>query len=220
MSPTDITDDPDWTEGDTEVTSSDGVRFKINAYNLFWASPVFAEAHARPFSNKDMELTDPDLKTANILRLFFTVITTLHLPLDPFKDGDLKTLTNFLLFLSKWDAGQLYTFVLESIHTAVRGAKLPPLRVFQLGAILDNVDTCLVALHHTAGYDPWWEPWWTAGDDFRPFNPCGWSMRFYKEHKIPAPYLLALSQAMGHSPSHPDAWFKECLVKAKAADKQ
>ncbi|BEJ14680.1 hypothetical protein CspHIS471_0404470 [Cutaneotrichosporon sp. HIS471] len=70
MSPTDITDDSEWTEGDFEITSSDGVRFKINAYNLFWASPVFAEAHA---SNKDIELIDLELETANILRLFFTM---------------------------------------------------------------------------------------------------------------------------------------------------
>ncbi|GMK58675.1 hypothetical protein CspeluHIS016_0601170 [Cutaneotrichosporon spelunceum] len=220
MSSPAITDDPNYTEGDFEITSSDGVRFTINSYKLFWASPVFAEAHTRAFSDKAIELTDPDIETAPILRLFFTVITTLHLPLDSYKDCDLTPLTNFLLFLRKWDARQLHTFVLENIHTAVRGAKLPPLRVFQLGAVLDDVDTCLVALHHAAGYDPWWEPWWTAGDDYRPFNPCGWSIRFYKEHRIPAVYLLALSQAMGHSPSHPDAWFKECLVKAKAADKK
>jgi hypothetical protein len=184
-------------------------------------SPVFAEAHARPFSNKEIELTDPDLETAAILRLFVTVITTLHLPLEQFKDGGLTTVTNLCLFLRKWDARQLYSFVLEYIHTAVKGAKLSPLHVFQLGALLDEVDTCLVALNHVAGKDAWWDPWWTTDeDDYRPFNPCGWSMRFYKENKIPTVYLLALAQSMGASPSHPGGWFKEYLAKAKKADKQ
>ncbi|CAK9787200.1 hypothetical protein CC85DRAFT_285051 [Cutaneotrichosporon oleaginosum] len=220
MSATPVSSDPNWTDGNFVITSSDGVKFKVKEYNLYWASPVFAEAHSRNFSGKEIELTDPELETAAILRLFLTVITTLHLPMDQFKDGDLTTLTNFLFFLRKWDAKQLFPFVLEYIHAAVKGAKLSPLHVFQLGAQIDDVDTCLVALRHTAGYDPWWGPWWTAEDDYRPFNACGWSLRFYKEHKIPAVYLLALNQSMGHSPTHPDGWFKEYLERAKKEERE
>jgi hypothetical protein len=36
MSP-EITDDPQWTEGNFQITSSDGVRFKIQEYYIFAA---------------------------------------------------------------------------------------------------------------------------------------------------------------------------------------
>lgn len=59
---------------------------------------------------------DSQLKTAAILRLFFTAITPLSLPVKQFEDGDVTSLTGFPL-LCTWDAKQLYS--LFHSHTAV-----------------------------------------------------------------------------------------------------
>ncbi len=32
-----VTTDPDWHDGNFEITSSDGVLFKVKEYHLYWA---------------------------------------------------------------------------------------------------------------------------------------------------------------------------------------
>jgi hypothetical protein len=181
---------------------------------------VFAEAHSDRYADKTIAFTDPELETAAVLRVFFTTITTMRVPLAQFEGKDLTVLTTFLFFLRKWDAKNIYAVTLDSIHTAVKAGRLYPLRVFQLGALLDEVETCCVALGNPDYGDPWWGPWFGKHHDkmhHYPFNPCGWTPRFYLEHKIPTVYLAALSQAMGLEPSSPGPYFLRYLEKAKEA---
>lgn len=140
MATPEITDDPDWTEGNFEITSRDNVRFRIKEYHLYWArwvenmtlltgSEVFAEAHSERFADKTIEFTGPELETAAVLRVFFTTITAMRVPLAQFECKDLSTLTNFLFFVRKCGKN-IYAVALDGIHTAVKAKRLFPLRGF------------------------------------------------------------------------------------------
>lgn len=98
---TEVVDDPQWTEGDWELISSNGVRFRVPSYYLLTVrrvflrlpprqpltdSSVFRDLRALPSTGsrcgcdspgeQSITLVDPEFETAAVLRLLLHFITT------------------------------------------------------------------------------------------------------------------------------------------------
>lgn len=152
---------------------------------------MFANARSHA-DDKEIEFTDERFETAEVFRLFLSLATTLDplfefLPITPL-------VTNLLLFLRKWDCRALYAAVVKALFGSFRHDtfhRIYPLQLFELGALLDDVSVCKVAItEHMRGRG--FDRWWDGNLAKTPFDPQGWTASFWRENEIPRDYLFAL----------------------------
>lgn len=151
---------------------------------------MFADARSLD-GDKKIEFTDEQFETSDVFPLFLSLATSLD-PLSEFLTVS-PQVTNLLLFLRKWECTALYSSVVKTLYRSYRNNKLNriyPLQLFQLGALLDDVAICKVAItkHLRGRVDCWWD----GNLAKSPFDPNGWTASFWRENEIPREYLFAL----------------------------
>jgi hypothetical protein len=186
------------------MTTSSSTRGEKNPTSSTDISPVWAEARtlvSTPVSPRrtryqtaaastwGIEFTDPEIESASVFQWFMSIATTLKVSFPPSQVNDLGAL---LLFMRKWGADALYDLVRTKLLTAIPRCTLPLLKLFNIGAMLDDIEMCKAVLRRK----PTW-PFhgdWTHGVGPRShlFDHRGWTLSFWREHSIPPEYMFAL----------------------------
>ncbi|CAK9783408.1 hypothetical protein CC85DRAFT_290088 [Cutaneotrichosporon oleaginosum] len=190
-----ITDDPEWTEGDVELISSDNVRFRIPTYVLSQSCAMRDLFQLDPEQDRTIAFLDPEFELAMVLRLFFKFVTQGDL-----RDADLDeftiSLTHFARFLVKWDCAvariHFLTWLRDEVRSPHKVRRVGPLTTFKVGAILGCHKTCAAALDSPIGaikspHDPY------PTVEYNILDPSRWSIDNLVD--VPVEYHWALQRA-------------------------
>ncbi|KAL1411772.1 hypothetical protein Q8F55_002739 [Vanrija albida] len=224
--PAPLVDDPAWTSGEFTLVSADGVRFRVPSYVLLNASPVFRDMATLPSDAPELELTDAELETADVLRIFLSLAAHGTLGRDPRDAGYFHTL--FLLkdtvaLCEKYLAdGVLRVLKLQiyKLHGEHRG--LYALYAFVLGAVSDDVGLTLMAFSDMRSTWVDDEPTGMRAALRHGFpggstlDPGTWPHKL--SEVIPHSYAWALSRAWTHAArnaKHVPAYFEDLLLVSK-----
>ncbi|BEI90304.1 uncharacterized protein CcaverHIS019_0303740 [Cutaneotrichosporon cavernicola] len=153
-----IVDDEYWTDGDFEVITSNGVRFRVPSYHLFAASWIFRNARRlAPPNNSRIRFTDPLCETGYVFRLFMTLAEKGQLD-GVGQRGIFKVhvkLHQLFVFLRKWDCPGLLAILQHSVSRLVdEDRSLDRSRMFIVAALNGDSKFCRRILEMSAT-DTW-----------------------------------------------------------------
>lgn len=118
--------------------------------------------------------------------------------------------------MRKWGADALYNLVHTELLIAIPISKdvLPPLKMFNIGAILDDLEICMAVLRavRQGDKDPGWSR--TTNTITQLFDPRCWTARFWREQAIPPEYMFALVSSLGPRREATAERFEAALIKA------
>ncbi|KAL1411775.1 hypothetical protein Q8F55_002742 [Vanrija albida] len=129
-----------WDKGNFTIISSDNYAFKIDDYHLRSASSVFRDMLSAGTGMLQIELTDPTMEDSGTVDIVLDIILN-----ATFADNMIKNVVSAALFLKKYDCA------VASKHLAFRlqhAVFAPRVKMFILGAALDDEDLCVTALQH------------------------------------------------------------------------
>lgn len=213
---------------------------------------MFADAHALsspsnpddakndPSVQTEIDLSDPVIETAAVVRLFLKFATTLELPINAPDTNDNLLLVPLLKFLDKWECPALSRLLVNGLFGAAQYHTMSPLKAFYIGAMVNDADLCTLAFESkgaisTRSSDCWWAgnlP--DCSNDYYydspryaeqyPWVVSGWSYRFWRDTAdMPHQYRGALvhaceSRRLGPSQNAAEV-FRTKLKEAFEADK-
>ncbi|BEI85985.1 hypothetical protein CcaverHIS002_0602720 [Cutaneotrichosporon cavernicola] len=211
-----VVDDDEWTHGDFEIRSADGVRFRVPSYLVLASSPVFRDAHALNNGIHKITFLDSTYETAPVLRLWLQHVSqgliTVSLTLPHFKE--------LTLFLLKWEMESCLNNLSAHLEVAVRRRLLGPTEAFVVAACAGDVSLCHLVLT-VFRQDTWPNATTTRSftDRLRGkvgesvWDPRYWSASFWEA--VPQRYLFAVARAYGEGNNEDGALairFKEYLL--------
>ncbi|KLT46013.1 hypothetical protein CC85DRAFT_282151 [Cutaneotrichosporon oleaginosum] len=200
-----LIDDEYWTDGDFEIVTSNGIRFRVPSYHLFAASWIFRNARKlAPPNDARIRLTDPVCETGYVFRLFMQLAE--HGQLDGVgQQGIFKVhikLHHLFLFLKKWDCPGLLAVLHHSISRLVEEDRgLDRSRMFIVAALNGDTRLCSRILEVSA------KDVWGANRDGTPdamidaptgthiWDPYHWPVWF--QLHCPPLYAWAVARAWG-----------------------
>lgn len=147
-----ITDTPQsWTSGDFTLIATDGVEFKVPLSLLLSASGVFNDAESLAGdAHRQLHFVDPDFETAPVIARFLRLAAACSIGDDGklLDDDDLDAYIRLVAFLRKYECPTLLQQMPLCIRRRLEKDEITPQHVYILGAVLDDVELCVLALKH------------------------------------------------------------------------
>jgi hypothetical protein len=154
-------------------------------------SPVFVTAHdvaayqASP-PERRMHFSDVELESSEVMAAFLDLATTLHPPtVSP------SMWASLIRFLRKWDCMPLHDLLFVHLRVGLREGQFDRLKVFTIGAYLDDLELCKQAIQAPGSS---MLSWWLRLGHPDSLSPSAWTLQFWEEHRIPPRYMFALVQ--------------------------
>ncbi|WOO80591.1 uncharacterized protein LOC62_03G004117 [Vanrija pseudolonga] len=157
-----IVDDRQWTKGEFTLISSDNVRFRVPANDLFSASAWFRDAQDMCAGASVLHFADADFETARTVRDFLALVLQSEFVLPPNAADTLARMLALTAFMKKYEcAAGLRTLLLIFLHLADELLPEPEfsnatdLHVvhFALAAAAGDVKGCVAAIERGASLD-------------------------------------------------------------------
>jgi hypothetical protein len=233
------TNDDTWTTGDFTLVSSDLVTFKIESYHLLSArsavlsavadpSPVFGAASTASPGEQRIEFADPEIETADVLRVFLSLATEATFgpsftPSSALEHVDPNlVLVPLFTFLKKYDAVRVLRAALACVSRLVSTGKMTAYAGLVLGAVADDVPTCVDALNTPDARFPHphaEDPIYAAGANRSTVNPRGFPYHVWRMMGDQYTWALTRGWIPGHTDDFPDR-FEHLIKLAKAYDSE
>lgn len=140
-----------WANGDFRLVSTDGHEFHVPSALLLSVSGVFRDAGSiAGDAPKDLHFIDPELETASVINRFLQLAATNAIGDEStlLTEDDLGSYIRLVPFLRKYDCQELLAELPQCIRHKLERDEISPLHVFVLGAVLDDVELCILALKH------------------------------------------------------------------------
>ncbi|GMK58385.1 hypothetical protein CspeluHIS016_0504170 [Cutaneotrichosporon spelunceum] len=193
-----LVDDGEWTGGDFEICSADGVRFRVPSCFVLASSPIFRDAHGLNNGKHTITFTDSTFETAPVLRLWLQLVSQGHVTIT----STLPHFKELTLFLLKWEMESCLNNLSVHLEVAVRRKLVRPTEVFIVVANAGDVSLCHLVL------TVFWQDTWPTATTSRSFtdrlrgkvgenvwDPRYWSASFWEA--VPQRYLFAMARAYG-----------------------
>lgn len=150
-------------------------------------------------SERKIEFTDEDFETEKTIRSVLELFVDLRFPYDGAAKNELERVRKIILFLQKYDCkralSMLANYLNATWHTTSQYSQQENVyKLFVLGAMLDDIALCRVAMRYVAT-----DHIWTKGVQHRSRMPILQQLTLSELHLVPLEYIWALTQAAGET---------------------
>lgn len=138
-----------WMSGDFILVTTDGGEFSVPSRLLLSVSGVFNDAESLAGdAERELHFVDPDFETTPVITRFLQLAATHSIEEDGvlLNDDDLEAYIRLVAFLRKYDCPALLQLLPLCIRRKLELDEITPQHVYIIGAVLDDVELCVLAL--------------------------------------------------------------------------